>query len=145
MLVQDFERYDVVAEFDPTTGRVEPVPRPPGLPWNATDGWFATIEGICVVFYRLEGQLWLLAGNHRFNLDGKASVAWRRDGSTAVFTVADEAGQVTLRYRPGPSSGPPLSEDPTPFVEEEDWDLGLFVTNILVDEERSELMRHPPS
>ncbi|MGQ0824616.1 MAG: hypothetical protein ACT4OX_06235 [Actinomycetota bacterium] len=121
------------------------MPRPPGLPVNATDGWFANIEGICVVFYRLAGRLWLLVDDRRFDLDGEASVDWRRDGSMAVFTVSGEAGQVILRYRPGPWSGPPLSEDPTPFVEDEDWDLGLFIANILFDEERSGLMRNAPS
>ncbi len=145
MLVQYHERFDVIAEFDPESGRVQPLPRPDGLSPGGTDGWFAILGGVCVVFYRQAARLRLQIGGRTFDLDGDASVDWRVEDRTAVFTVTDESGQVMLRYTSGPSSGPWVSDDPTPFVEEEDWDLGLFISNVIFDEERSDLVRRGPS
>lgn len=143
MLVQYHDRFDVVAEFDPGSGRIRVMPRPAGTGPSATDGWFAILSGACVVFYRLGGQLWLRVGDRSFGLDGGASVDWRVEGGESVLVVVDGSGQVVLRYAPGPLSGPPLSEDPTPFVANEDWDLGLFVANVMSDEERRDLVRNP--
>jgi hypothetical protein len=145
MLVQYHDRFDVVAEFDPGSGRIRVMPRPPGTGSSATDGWFAILSGACVVFYRWGEQLWLRVGDRSFDLDAGASVSWRVEGGEAVLVVVDGGGQVVLRYTPGPLSGPPLSEDPTPFIEKEDWDLGLFVANVMSDVERRNLVRNPSS
>jgi hypothetical protein len=95
-----------------------------------------------VVFFRRAGQLCLRVGDRSFNLDRDPRIEWRREGNTSVWTVADGDGEVVLRYQAGPRSGPALSEDHTPFVDQEDWDLGLFVSNVMFDEERIELVRH---
>jgi hypothetical protein len=145
MLVQYHDRYDVVAEFNPESGQIRPLPRPAELGPTGTDGWFAILAGTCVVFYRDTGRLWLRVGDRTFDVDANASVDWRIEEGNAVFSVADDVGQVVVKYPSGPLSGPSLCDDPTPFVEEEDWDLGQFVTNILNDEERSDLLRRTAS
>jgi hypothetical protein len=143
--VQYHERFDVIAEFDPASGRIQPIPRPTGLSPAATEGWFSILAGTCVVFYRSSAHLWLRVGDQTFDLDGEASVDWRVEDGSAVFAAADDTGQVLLRYRAGPFSGPSISDDPTPFVEDEHWDLGLFIANVMFDEERSDLVRRGPS
>lgn len=137
MLVQYHDRFDVVAEFEPRSGQLRLKPRPAALAPTATDGWFSMLSGMCVVFYRQANRLWLRIGQRIFDLDGDASVDWQSESGTAVFRAIDSAGPVTLTYPAGPDLGP----DPTPFVADEDSDLGLFVANVLFDEERSELVR----
>lgn len=145
MFIQYHDRFDVVAEFEPDSGRIRVIPRPQGGSPDMTDGWFAILSGVCVVFYRWGGRLWLRVGDRTFDLDGDASVDWKAEAGMAVFVVTDHNGQVVLRYTPGPLSGPSLSEDLTPFAEQEDWDLGLFVVNVMSDEERLELVRNVSS
>ncbi|MEZ5378231.1 MAG: hypothetical protein R2733_17115 [Acidimicrobiales bacterium] len=140
MLVQCHDRFDLVAEFTPESGLLKPRRRPPGLSPTGTDGWYATLDGVNVVFYRSDGRLWLSLDDRVFDLDGETSVAWHDDGPEAVFAVADEGGQVLLRY----PKGPDLSDDPTAHVSDEDWDLGLFIANVMFDEERTDLVRRGP-
>ena len=142
MLIQSHEQYEVVAEFDPESGSIQAHARPNGMSPAGSDGWFATLGDICVVFYRYSGRLWLRVDDRTFDLDGDASVDWRVEDGMAVFAVADDDGQVVLRYSTGALSAPMTSDDPTPFVEDEDWDLGLFIANVMFDEERSDLVRH---
>ena len=141
MLIQYYERMDVIAEFDPETGRLHPMPRPSHLPFSATDGWFSILDGTCVVFYRHRRRLWLRAGAELFALDENTALAWGADRGVSWFQVADSHRTIVLRYPSGPPWGPPLSEDPTPFVHDEDWDLGLFITNVMSDEERRRRIR----
>lgn len=140
MLVQRHDRFDEVGEFSPESGRLDPRPRPPGLRPGSTDGWFAVLDTTLVVFYRHGGRLWLRIGDRVFDLDRDASVDWHLDAGEAVFAAADSDGQVVLRY----PSGPDLADDPTAFVADEDWDLGLFIANVMFDEERSDLVRRGP-
>jgi hypothetical protein len=137
MLVQYHDRFDVVGEFSPSSGHLRVQPRPPGLSPSGTEGWFSILAGVAVVFYRQANHLWLRIGERVFDLDGGASVDWRREGDVAVFRVEDSSGEVAVTYQAGPN----LDPDPTPFIEDEDWDLGLYIANVLFDEERSELIR----
>lgn len=137
MLVQYHDRFDVVAEFDPPSGQLRVRPRPPGLSPAGTEGWFSILGGSAVVFYRHTNHLWLRVGERVFDLDGGASVDWCSEEGFAVLRAHDSTSEVLIRYPAGPN----LDQDPTPFVEEEDWDLGLFVANVVLDEERSELVR----
>ncbi len=98
------------------------------------------LDGTCIVFYRYAGRLWLRIDDRVFDLDGDTSVDWHVDGAEAVFAAADNEGQVVVRY----PCGPDLSGDPTAFAAEEDWDLGLFISNVMFDEERSDLVRRGP-
>ena len=140
MLVQYHDRFDVVAEFDSRSGDLRVQPRPAGLPPSGTDGWFSILGGTCVVFYRELGHLWLRVGQRTFDLDGGASVDWEGDDANARFRATDASGTVALTYRREPE----LADDPTPFIEDEDGDLGLFIANVMFDEERSELVRAGP-
>jgi len=49
-----------------------------------------------------------------------------------------------LTYDP-PIIDPPLSEDPTAFVEEEHFDFGLFLANLSRDQSRQARMYAGPS
>lgn len=141
MLIQYHDHFDVVGDFDPESGRIQIRPRRQAEPSSGTAGWFSILEGTCVVFYRASGKLWLRVGDRRFDLDSGTSVSWYTEQRRAVFKVSDSSGDTVLRYLAGPRSGPPLVDDTTPFAEPEHWDLGLFVTNVLGDEERSHLLR----
>ena len=141
MLVQSHARYDTVADFDPATGLLAAFPRPSGLNPAGTDGWYSVLGNDLVVFYRQEGRLHLRVSNRSWRADLGLEISWRREGDRVVLTIGEDPSRFELRYDPPTVPGPSLGSDFTPFVESEDWDLGLFIANVLNDQERLELVR----
>lgn len=83
------------------------------------------------------GQL-TLVDSCRFDLQ-ETTVKWCRKRKTSVFAIEDRSGKYVLKYEVR-IPGPPLSQDPTPFIDEEDWDFGLFISNVMSVPERRELV-----
>ena len=70
-------------------------------------------------------------------------VSWRGDGHESVLTFTAGADVIEFRYSPRPVPGPSLALDPTPFVELEHWDIGLFLANVANSPERFKLLSNP--
>ncbi|MEV7598946.1 hypothetical protein AB0O91_16335 [Kitasatospora sp. NPDC089797] len=130
MLIADFDRYGRGADFDPATGRlgsgraVDPA--------EAVHGHYGRLGRTDVVFYRGADGLRLRAGEHDLPLDAATPVRHRIAEPECVLTVGRS---VELRY-PVPPEWYGLADDPTPFVEPDHFDLGLFVANVLAGPDR---------
>lgn len=139
MLVQSHDKHSEVAEFDPESGRLRRVEHDDAgtLLDQPLRGHFADLEGVEAILYRCGEQLSLRVAGKEAPATAE-TVRWAPDGSHAVLSIV-EAGHVvaSARYHRGPSTGPSLADDPTPFVEAEDWDFGLFVRNVIGDAERA--------
>lgn len=137
MRIESHDRFDHLAEFDPTTGRVQEFGRATSSPGISvqTMGHYARLSGTIAVLYRLDKSLWLRIGDEARALDRKGiEVRWAHVRGRSTLELLDTGELVaSVRYRPGPGGGP---GDPTPFAESEDWDFGLFVQNVLGDESR---------
>ncbi len=143
MLLQYHNRRGIVAEFSPDDGNLEVLQRPAGV--VRTDGWFSVLGGALVAFYRARGSLWLRVGAHVLEIgEDPAIPEWRRETHRSVLRVVVDGETVELRYRTGPFEQPTLANDPTPFVESEDWDFGLFITNVLSSDERRAVISRAP-
>ncbi|MFE6869291.1 hypothetical protein ACFVFS_22405 [Kitasatospora sp. NPDC057692] len=86
-----------------------------------------------VVLYREADGLRLRVGEEVVRLDGSIDVQHHVVGADCVLTVGQS---IELRY-PAPAEWSGLQDDLTPFVEAENFDLGLFVANVAGDPERS--------
>lgn len=138
-------------EFDPVSGELSVDPADSGEPvdFAAVEGTYARLGGRTVVFFRNGDSLGVAVDGNIYTVDDSLLIIWRtireseydsailvRRGESELILSHPESGLVQLRYPSGPAEGPPLQEDPTPFISEEDWDLGLFISNVLSDEER---------
>jgi hypothetical protein len=136
ILLQSKDRFDSLAELDVTTGAVSWISRSGvgEVAWEEIYGSFSCLAGRLVMLYRLEGVLrlrideltFLLTGIHsldRMLLGENMARLTLFEGDTSIFSMT---------YR-RPEVFPPLALDPTPFVEEEDFDFGLFLYNVLND------------
>lgn len=142
MIVRSYDDYEAVGDFDPISGRLVQLGRGEVLGDAGAEpplcGHFADLDGTVAVLYRYTDGTWLRLGDEARKLSGAgASVRRELDGRYVHLVLFDGFEVVaSARYRPGPQTGPPLAADPTPFVEDEDWDFGLFVENVIRDKSR---------
>jgi hypothetical protein len=152
MLIQSHDRFEDVAAFDPNTGRLTQFTRSaPGrqrhLLAEPVRGHFAQLGDVVTVLYRHDDALWLRMGPRAANLDSITTKVRRvHVGAEARLELVEGATKTAVaEYVPGPKTGPPLADDPTAFVESEDWDFGLFVCNVLGDSGRRRRIYSPGS
>jgi hypothetical protein len=85
-----------------------------------------------VLLYRLADTLYLEIDGQQLPLD-KHIVEVRPVNGRHLLRMLSDGRVVTELTYDLPQLNPPLSLDPTAFVEEEDFDFGLFLHNISHD------------
>ena len=100
-------------------------------------GYYGLIGDTTVIFYRDNG-LYLRIGGTVVPVDDTVAVSHERDDGHHVLQAADVVSGlliVRLEYRrPDPDIAP--EDDFTPFVEPEDFNFGLFISNVANDRSR---------
>jgi hypothetical protein len=137
MILKNHTTYDKMCEYDPVTGalttfflRVEPQRMP-----SEISGFFDHLGGKLVVLFRLAGILYLQVESQRIPIDNHTVEVQTVHGHRVLRVLTNGKAELEIRYEP-PIIDPPLSEDPTPFVEEEHFDFGLFLANLSRDRGR---------
>lgn len=152
MRVVSYESYGEAAEFDPvsTTLTVDPGSRPSDESQPPARGVYARLGDSIVVFFRDLGMLYVAVNSSTYPVDERIKIEWQlvrsseydsnsnlmRRGESELSLRYPGLDAVRIRYPSGPPDGPPLWEDPTPFISEEDWDLGLLIVNVHKDPKR---------
>lgn len=124
LVVQDFLRSSRLHELDTESGALAPVE---GRERAESRGYFATLGKTPVVFYATGGKLHLRVGEALAPLPG-AKVELTGEGLRTLKVSKDDQLLVSLQY-PNPVN-PPMELDNS-MAEEEDFDLGLFVSNVV--------------
>ena len=135
MLVQDFLRAGAFFDFDPQTGALQRL---------ATDGEHRDAKGVAmrlgdvpVVFYAQSGKLALRIGDDTVALRPNLKVSV--SGEDLRHLAVEENGNSILRHAYQNPIDPPMDFD-LGLAEEEDFDLGLFVANVVASRERASLL-----
>jgi hypothetical protein len=140
MVLQSQDKFDEIAVLNPSTGETNFVSKSkhPELASQTASGWYSIVDNVMCCLYRREGKLFLGVGKRTFELlDDVSSRLIRGQGSSNFQLISNGALLFSFEYNP-PKLDIPLENDPTPFVEEEDFDFLLFVNNILKDKARRE-------
>lgn len=99
-------------------------------------GWYKIIDGKVSAIYVKEGNLFLRFGGENISLDdNKHSRTETMDASSKIFELIDENQNVILRFRyiaDTEMSG----VAPFDYIDQEDFDWGLFLLNIINNKER---------
>jgi hypothetical protein len=141
LTVRSQDKFDEFADLDPATGFMQPFQ----VSGNAaetieTSGWYSQLAGQLVSLFAFAGDLYLRLNEKPYRLDESRRVEYSRHENESNLTLL-ERGQIiaTLSYAPVEIS-PPLDEDPTGFIDEEDFDFGLFLSNVLENPARREIL-----
>lgn len=141
MLLQSHKYFALMSEYDPDLDTFITFSRgnEPTRASGQVSGSFDDIGGKRVLLFRVADVLCLQVDSHRMPMDSLA-IDVRSVKGLRVLSVRSH-GKVILemRYEP-PHLDPPLALDPTPFVEEEDFDFGLFLANVSRDRNRQARM-----
>ncbi|MFD7256752.1 hypothetical protein [Streptomyces sp. NPDC059874] len=139
--VDSFERFGEQAPFDPVTASLGPVSRRAGSLDDSGKiaGHFGRLGETLAVLYRSEGTLRLLLGDEDIVITGGVEVRHERGHTFNRLTVG-------TRHIDYPRPADELDEnDLTACAEPEDFDLGLFLANVLGDPARCERMYRLPT
>ncbi|MEV0643827.1 hypothetical protein AB0I28_01050 [Phytomonospora sp. NPDC050363] len=134
MIVQSHDTWGETAEFDPRTGELR------GVTSYATaterdragvafDGLYTRKIGRLTLLYREGGGLVLWLAGRPWPATAE-TVRWSKRLGLATLSVDGGPG---IRYMPTGR----IPFDLTPFVEDEDFDFGLYVHNVLADPARA--------
>ena len=140
VLLQSQDRYDDLIELDTASGQItwHSVKNEPHLREGTIDGHFSKLDGKMAALLRENGVLHFRVNQLDVELSDDTEAVWeRRPGLHTLTLTRDGKRILRLAYSP-PVIDPPLEVDPTPFVEEEHFDFGLFVHNVLQDKGRRE-------
>lgn len=138
LILQSFDKFDVLAEFDPSTNtffqhsKAENLSLPP----TTISGVFAQLGKTMMLLYRFNKQLYLQIADHKLEISNRVRASLIKADFCTLIIKSGEDIIFRLEYLPLVIS-PPLETIVTPFAEEEDFDFGLFVHNIINDPGRS--------
>jgi hypothetical protein len=142
VLLQSLDEFDEVALLDSDTTRISRLSKRahPELSIQSVRGHFADLDDHQLYFYRgVDEKLHIRVDDTDVLLadDARATLV-RQDARTNQFQVSHGGlDAIDLTYR-RPVVDPPLELDPTPFISEEDFDICLFIYNVMMDEARRE-------
>ena len=124
--------FDQLAELDLRDSSVRFLSRKQHPELSASvAGSFSIVNEMMVSLYRVQGGLYFRVGDQVFQVTDDTTSTLETDGKNRRFRLFErEKVLVDLTYLT-PELEIPLSIDPTPFVEEEDFDFLLFVHNVL--------------
>jgi hypothetical protein len=131
MILKRHKIYDRLAEFDPSTGKLDEFSRSADSrrAEGAIMGFYDTLGGTRALLFRLAGVLYLQIGAERVSLADHA-IELHNVSPRRLLRVLSRGVKVIEAAYDAPETDPPLSEDPTPCVEEEHFDFGLFLANL---------------
>lgn len=137
MLLRYYDRAGIEAEFDPTTNSLRLGSSDDfGRLLREAEGTFALLGGAVLVLTTTTAGVHLLAGSRRCPLNDAEIVLAGHDGDR-VLEIRWPSGDVDrLAY----TVAGWIESDPTPGVEREDFDFGLFLRNVRYDPERQRRM-----
>ena len=137
MILKCHTEFDKMGEYNPVTGTLSTFSRKaePGRVPAQISGLFDQLGGKLILLFRLAGVLYLQVDGQRIPIGDHAIDLRSVNGRRVLRVRSGSKSVLEVMYNP-PIIEPPLSEDPTAFVEEEHFDFGLFVANLSKDKSR---------
>ena len=133
MILQSKDDFDKLVDLNPETGayRFQSRKEHPDISSSWSSGAFSILNDTVFMLFRNNGLLYFHAGDRTIELADDVTSSLTNENNNRVFQLLKNGKpEICLKYLP-PVHDIPLSADPTPFIEEEDFDFLLFVHNVL--------------
>lgn len=136
VLLESFDRFDDLIEFEPTTGQMVWLSKRenPAVAVRPIQGILSRLDGHLVILFRENHRLYLQVDDLRVELTNDARVELEIGSKNVLFIVRSELPLVRLEYEA-------YVADKTdqwrmyldPFIQDDHIDFGLFLYNTLND------------
>jgi hypothetical protein len=137
--LQSKKRFQDVAKYNEESGEFEIVNRnSPGRP-EVLDGSFDILGGIFVALYKVGTKLFIGVGNKSFQLNDDLTVTVKGTASDRLLII-EKGNSVLETVKYSISSTGAIAGDTTAFIDDEDSDYGLFLSNISKDKARQRVL-----
>ncbi len=139
--LQSNDKYDALAEYDHIEGKFTIASRKTlgSKAPSKTDGSFAILSGVFVALYNFEQQLFLRVGNNTVLLADDIIVTVSGNANNRLLLVK-KAGQEIVRLNYILDMSNQFPNDLTHSIEDEDFDFGLFISNISKNNKRKRIL-----
>ncbi len=134
MILQDHKAFANVAEFDAATNHIRWRRREPGEPFRIS-GWIGDVGHKQVLLFKNEGRLFLRVGGDDLPVDEISAELLKIDHRRHLKIRRAGAVVFDVEYAK-PVISPPINDVLSPGEDEESYDYGLMLYNILSDPER---------
>ncbi|MFZ6775049.1 hypothetical protein ACO0LB_20320 [Undibacterium sp. SXout7W] len=104
------------------------------------NGVFDFLSEILVALYVSNGAIFLKIGNIVIQIVNGVTVVLDRDKMASTLTVV-HGSRVLASLSYVCSVDEKIKDDPTPFIEDEDFDFGLFLKNVISSRERIKVLQ----
>lgn len=139
--LQSNERYDAIAEYDHSAGSFTQISRRlmgSKAPLS-TDGIYSNLSSAFVAIYQLDKQLFLRIDDNCIPMTNDVVVSVGGDIDNRWLVVL-KAGIEVFHVDYGLDSSKKIPGDPTAFIEKEDFDFGLFLSNVSKSQKRKRVL-----
>ena len=135
--LQSQDQFDALAVIDPETGKLAKFSQC-ALGDSAparTEGWFADLSGVVAAIYKKGDELFVRVGGTELPLAADVTAEVSGAASARVLVIS-KGGNAVVRCRYALDTSIRFPNDPTPQIEDEDFDFGLFICNVSKATER---------
>ena len=130
LLLRSNRVFKDVVELDPSTGTFRQVAGEKNVATLKVNGFFEKLNGTFVALYASSGQLFLSVEKNVIKITEGVTATVTGGARNRLLKISDENGELaSIAYAIDNSSR--FVGDQTPFVENEDFDFGLFISNIV--------------
>ncbi|MEN1679865.1 MAG: hypothetical protein AAGJ46_09740 [Planctomycetota bacterium] len=140
--LQNNEKYDRVASLDPASGVFGEHSRS-ALDQESpvkTDGIYSILSGAMAAVFAWDDAVFVCLGTSTAKLSGETKVSVDGPPSSRKLSIEDGNGIVAQHQYSLEPSQLPIPGDTTPFVEDEDFDFGLLMSNIASSDQRQAVL-----
>lgn len=135
--LQSNERFNDLVELDDKSGKWRATTRSEVVPARI-DGFYSILSNAFCALFRSGNHLYVRIGNQTVKLAGDVEISVTGPPEHRVLSLKANETRVSHTYA---LSSVSIDGDVTPFVEDEDFDFGVFLANIASNPERQAILR----
>lgn len=143
MMLRSYDYYGTVVLASDDFDFLKEIPADARSTVTSVCGFYSYGEnGPVTAFFYKNGSFHLHVEGHTFDLPRDAALRRSLDKSGRITLDLEFGGrpQTSFTYTP-PADRKTFENDPTPFVEDEDFDFSLFLQNVLGNHSRLDLLK----
>ena len=134
-LRNNFEHPVVASVSIRDLSHIENVSEGKGAEEDKVNGFYDVVDGMMLAICGVAGRLFIIYGNDMFELSGSSRVDISGSGLRRKLHFAFDGG-VSVEVPYSVREDMIIENDPTPMIDDEDFDFGLFISNVCSDVER---------